>query len=319
MTDAQASFYDDYERLVGRLASIAGRRPLRKEEFEKLQRYLACMRMVCDTPYILDDKPYECPKMDELERLLPDLLDDPGCKIIVFSEWVRMLALVRGYALGAVWNSPGIRAACRSTAAARRSAGSVKIRIAACSSRPNPARGAQPASGERRRQHGPALESGAPGAAHRPRLAQAPDPPGDRHQPGERGHHRAPHARHSWTPSGRWRTASSTGAATSGGSAMPGGRAAFLERLNEVLDAEPKARRAKQRLRRRPSRSCATTWPPNTARRCSGSSCARARARARAGARARARAGAGPPRWWWSPCPRTVSPRRSAASTTRRA
>ena len=101
MTDAQTSFYDDYERLAGRLASIAGRRPLRKEEFEQLQRYLACMRMVCDTPYILDDKPYECPKMDELERLLPDLLDDPGCKIIVFSEWVRMLALVRDYALGA--------------------------------------------------------------------------------------------------------------------------------------------------------------------------------------------------------------------------
>ena len=101
MTDAQTSFYDDYEHLVGRLASVARRRPLRKEEFEKLQRYLACMRMVCDTPYILDDKPYECPKMDELERLLPDLLDDPGCKIIVFSEWVRMLALVRGYALGA--------------------------------------------------------------------------------------------------------------------------------------------------------------------------------------------------------------------------
>ena len=101
MTDAQTDFYDDYERLVGRLASIARRRPLRKEEFEKLQRYLACMRMVCDTPYILDDKPYECPKMDELERLLPDLLDDPGCKIIVFSEWVRMLELVRGYAQGA--------------------------------------------------------------------------------------------------------------------------------------------------------------------------------------------------------------------------
>ena len=101
MTDAQTSFYDDYERLAGRLAAMARRRPLRKEEFEKLQRYLACMRMVCDTPYILDDKPYECPKMDELERLLPDLLDDPGCKIIVFSEWVRMLALVRDYALGA--------------------------------------------------------------------------------------------------------------------------------------------------------------------------------------------------------------------------
>ena len=101
MTDAQMRFYDDYERLVGRLASVARRRPLAKEEFEKLQRYLACMRMVCDTPGILDDKPYDCPKMDEIEGLLPDLLDDPGCKIIVFSEWVRMLALVRDYAVGA--------------------------------------------------------------------------------------------------------------------------------------------------------------------------------------------------------------------------
>ncbi len=98
MTDEQMSFYEDYERLAGRLAALARKRPLRKEEFEKLQRYLACMRMVCDTPGILDGKPYECPKMDEIERLLPDLLDDPGCKIIVFSEWVRMLALVREYA-----------------------------------------------------------------------------------------------------------------------------------------------------------------------------------------------------------------------------
>ena len=101
MTDAQTGFYDDYERLAARLAAIARRRPLTREEFDKLQRYLACMRMVCDTPGILDDEPYECPKMDELERLLPDLLDDPECKIIVFSEWVRMLALVREYALGA--------------------------------------------------------------------------------------------------------------------------------------------------------------------------------------------------------------------------
>ena len=64
-----------------------------------LQGCLACMRMVCDTPYILDDNRYECPKMEEIERLLPDLLDDPGRKIIVFSEWVRMLDLVRDFAV----------------------------------------------------------------------------------------------------------------------------------------------------------------------------------------------------------------------------
>ena len=36
--------------------------------------------------------------MEEMERLLPDLLEDPERKIIVFSEWVRTLELVREYA-----------------------------------------------------------------------------------------------------------------------------------------------------------------------------------------------------------------------------
>ena len=91
MTETQRSYYEDYEHLVARLAAIARRRPLTRDEFEKLQRYLACMRMVCDTPAILEDKAHDCPKMEELERLLPDLLADPERKIIVFSEWVRML------------------------------------------------------------------------------------------------------------------------------------------------------------------------------------------------------------------------------------
>ena len=98
MTETQLSFYEDYERLVARIASIARRRPLTNEEFEKLQRYLACMRMVCDTPHILDGQSHACPKLDEIERLLPELLEDPGRKVIVFSEWVRMLSLVREYA-----------------------------------------------------------------------------------------------------------------------------------------------------------------------------------------------------------------------------
>ena len=101
MTDAQTSAYEDYDLYVKRLAAIAARRPLTKEEFDRLQKFLACMRMVCDTPYILGDENRDCPKMEEIERLLPDLLDDPERKIIVFSEWVRMLELVREYAVTA--------------------------------------------------------------------------------------------------------------------------------------------------------------------------------------------------------------------------
>ena len=98
MTDAQTSTFEDYDLYVKRLAALAARRPLTKEEFERLQKYLACMRMICDTPWILGDENRDCPKMEEMERLLPDLLDDPERKIIVFSEWVRMLELVREYA-----------------------------------------------------------------------------------------------------------------------------------------------------------------------------------------------------------------------------
>ena len=101
MTDAQTRAYEDYDLYVKRLAALAAKRPLTKEEFERLQKFLACMRMICDTPYILGDENRDCPKMEEIERLLPDLLDDPDRKIIVFSEWVRMLELVREYAVAA--------------------------------------------------------------------------------------------------------------------------------------------------------------------------------------------------------------------------
>ncbi|MDE0174437.1 MAG: DEAD/DEAH box helicase [Defluviicoccus sp.] len=101
MTEAQTRVYEDYEYLARRLAAIAARRPLTAEEFEMLQRHLGCMRMVCDTLHILGAKQDGCPKMDEIEKLVPDLLDDPECKIVVFSEWVRMLELVRAFAVEA--------------------------------------------------------------------------------------------------------------------------------------------------------------------------------------------------------------------------
>ncbi|MCY3994846.1 MAG: C-terminal helicase domain-containing protein, partial [Rhodobacter sp.] len=69
--------------------------PLTPEEFKLLQAALARMRMTCDTPYILDPKVRDCPKLEELERVLEELLEDPERKILVFSEWVRMLELVR--------------------------------------------------------------------------------------------------------------------------------------------------------------------------------------------------------------------------------
>ena len=98
MEDEQKARYSDYEARVAKLLAIAQRRPLMKEESEKLQRWLACMRMICDSPYILDQDCRICPKLGELERVLEDITETNGNKIIVFSEWERMLELVRDLA-----------------------------------------------------------------------------------------------------------------------------------------------------------------------------------------------------------------------------
>ena len=95
MTDEQFARYDDYSKLASRIAAQAKKRPLTEAEFKRLQLFLDCMRMTCDTPYILDEKVRDCPKLEELERVLEDLLAEPGCKVLIFSEWVRMLTLVR--------------------------------------------------------------------------------------------------------------------------------------------------------------------------------------------------------------------------------
>ena len=96
MTREQRNRYDEYEAQVATLSRIATQRPLTPQEFERLQLLLSCMRMLCDTVYILDQKITDSPKVEELEHVLNDIWsEDPNRKVIIFSEWVRMLDLVR--------------------------------------------------------------------------------------------------------------------------------------------------------------------------------------------------------------------------------
>ena len=94
MSPAQKTDYSVHEQEVMKLANLAQRRPLTLQQQEKLQRELAMMRMLCDTPFILDRKDKTCPKLEELERILEDCRENDA-KVIVFSEWERMLDLVR--------------------------------------------------------------------------------------------------------------------------------------------------------------------------------------------------------------------------------
>ncbi|HEX4179575.1 MAG TPA: DEAD/DEAH box helicase [Caulobacteraceae bacterium] len=112
MVEEQQVRYDDFAQGAAKLAQIAQRRPLTQQEFDRMQMLLACMRMICDTPAILDPTCRICPKLEELERVLEDLLAEPERKIIIFSEWERMLQLVHELAseLGveAAWHTGSV-------------------------------------------------------------------------------------------------------------------------------------------------------------------------------------------------------------------
>lgn len=112
MTMEQKKRYDEYSDHVARLASILKRRPLTEDETKKLQKFLACMRMVADTPYILDPTCRDCPKLEELKEILQEICQNRDNKIIIFSEWERMLSLIKEevetMGIGFVWHTGSV-------------------------------------------------------------------------------------------------------------------------------------------------------------------------------------------------------------------
>jgi superfamily II DNA or RNA helicase len=108
LSPGQRRTYAIHEQEVMRLVRIAERRPLSDREQHRLQIELAMMRMTCDTNFILDPAVRECPKLPEIMRVLEDSAAN-GAKTIVFSEWERMLSLVRDACqerkLGYAWHT----------------------------------------------------------------------------------------------------------------------------------------------------------------------------------------------------------------------
>jgi superfamily II DNA or RNA helicase len=112
LSPSQSEAYRGYECIVSKLVNIAKRRPLSPAEQDKLMRTLAMMRMVCDTNYILDETDRACPKLGELEKILEECQENSEVKVIIFSEWERMLMLVREVCqklgLGVAWHTGSV-------------------------------------------------------------------------------------------------------------------------------------------------------------------------------------------------------------------
>ena len=94
MSDSQWTAYQTHEAVVSRLLASNRRRPLAEPQRERLMREMNMLRMICDSLYILGPENRACPKLDELARILSECMANPEVKVLIFSEWERMLELV---------------------------------------------------------------------------------------------------------------------------------------------------------------------------------------------------------------------------------
>ena len=96
MSEGQRTAYNACEANAAKLLASNRRRPLQPGQRERLMRELNTMRILCDTPFILNGTDRTCPKLDELGRILTECMSNPEVKVIIFSEWERMLELAGG-------------------------------------------------------------------------------------------------------------------------------------------------------------------------------------------------------------------------------
>ncbi len=94
MSESQRAAYQTHEATVAKLLAANRRRPLAEPQRERLMREMNMLRMICDSLYILQSDQRACPKLDELARILAECMGNPEVKVLIFSEWERMLELV---------------------------------------------------------------------------------------------------------------------------------------------------------------------------------------------------------------------------------
>ena len=96
MTLDQMDLHNGYKDEVARLvAKWRKQKFLNEKDRKRLMLNLSMMRMVCDSTYILDQTSRHDTKVDELMCILEEFFaNQDGEKIVIFSQWQRMLQLV---------------------------------------------------------------------------------------------------------------------------------------------------------------------------------------------------------------------------------
>jgi hypothetical protein len=88
-TEEQLEIHNGQMQIV---AQIVGKKFFTEMDLLRLRRALAMARMSCDSTFLVNQQePEYSSKLERLNELLEGLIADPGRKIVLFSEWKRML------------------------------------------------------------------------------------------------------------------------------------------------------------------------------------------------------------------------------------
>jgi SNF2 family DNA or RNA helicase len=95
ITEQQRILYSEYYEKVTRLVNRWRQTGfLSEEDRQQLLLLLNCMRMVCNSTYIIDQQTNHQTKLDELFSLLEEILQMGDEKIVIFSQWERFTRLI---------------------------------------------------------------------------------------------------------------------------------------------------------------------------------------------------------------------------------
>jgi len=95
MTPEQLLHHEEHREIVAQIVRKWKRqRFLSEADQRRLLVALQCMRMSCDSTFLLDQTTDRGTKADELMTLLAEILERPDQKVVVFSQWTRMLQTI---------------------------------------------------------------------------------------------------------------------------------------------------------------------------------------------------------------------------------
>jgi hypothetical protein len=95
MTAEQMALHEDYADMVVQLVAKWRRhRFLCEADQRRLQMALACMRMAADNTWLVYKRTLHGPKLEELEIILQEMMQEGTEKAVVFSQWHIMTDLV---------------------------------------------------------------------------------------------------------------------------------------------------------------------------------------------------------------------------------